>query len=97
VPPTGGGGDARCTDHGFSAHIRVHSKSRMRRVSVFVDGKLLKRTTRKDFSVWVAGAGLRSGRNRIRVVAVDVHGKRDVSSAKFRRCEPAVPSPQFTG
>ena len=92
------GGGALCTDHGFRAKISIHDVSRrMRRVDVFVDGKLIKRSTHKQFSVWVRVAGLRSGRNTIRVVAVDLNGKRDTASRSFRRCAPAVPSPNFTG
>jgi hypothetical protein len=69
----------------------------MKSVEVFVDGKLIKRTTSKQFSVWVSVAGLRNGRNTIRVVAVDRDGNRRVVSRTFRRCAPAVPSPSFTG
>jgi hypothetical protein len=96
---TGGPGSGPlCTSHGFRAKIRIHDASRrMRRVDVFLDGKLIKRSTRKQFSVWISVAGLRSGRNTIRVVAVDRNGKRGVASRSFRRCAPAVPSPNFTG
>ena len=55
----------------------------MRSVKVFVDGELIKRTTRKQFSVWIPGAGLRSGRNTIKVVAVDVNGRREVVSRRL--------------
>jgi hypothetical protein len=69
----------------------------MRRVEVFVDGKSIKRSTKKHFSVWVSVAGLRSGRNTIRVVAVDVNGRQNSASKSFRRCARGVPSPNFTG
>ena len=69
----------------------------MRRVTVFLDGKQIKRSTRKRFSVWVRVTGLRAGRNTIRVVAVDRRGRRDVASRSFRRCARAAPSPSFTG
>jgi hypothetical protein len=98
VPGAGGpGSGALCTSHGFRAKIRIHDAVGMRRVDVFLDGKLIKRSTRKQFSVWVSVAGLRSGRNTIRVVAVDLNRKRGVASRSFRRCAPAVPSPNFTG
>lgn len=96
--PGGGGPGAPCIDRGFRAKISIHDASpRMRRVDVFVNGKLIKRSTRKQFSVWVNVSGLRSGRNTIRVVAVDLDGRRDVARRSFRRCARAVASPDFTG
>jgi hypothetical protein len=86
-----------CTDDGFKAKVNIHSKAGMRRVSVFLDGKLIKQSTSKRFSVWVSVTGLRAGRNTIRVVAVDRRGRRDAASRSFRRCARAAPSPDFTG
>lgn len=93
--PPGRGG--RCTDGGFRAKFSIHSEVRMRKVSVYLDGKLIKRSTAKRFSVWISVVGLRAGRNTIRVVAVDRRGRRDVASRSFRRCGRAAPSPDFTG
>jgi hypothetical protein len=87
-----------CTGRGFRAKVSVHDAApRMKSVQVFVDGKLIKQTTSKQFSVWVSVAGLRNGRNTIRVVAVDRDGNRRVVSRTFSRCAPAIPSPSFTG
>jgi hypothetical protein len=97
-PNAGPGGGAVCTNHGFRAKISIHAAwGHMRRVDVFVNGKRIKRSTRKQFSVWVNVSGLRSGSNTIRVVAVDPDGRRDVASSSFRRCARAVASPAFTG
>jgi hypothetical protein len=94
----GPGGGAVCTNRGFRAKISIHAAwGHMRRVDVFVNGKRIKRSTRKQFSVWVNVSGLRSGSNTIRVVAVDPDGRRDVASSSFRRCARAVASPAFTG
>ncbi|HEX3172794.1 MAG TPA: ice-binding family protein [Solirubrobacterales bacterium] len=93
-PPNRG---APCADGGFRAKFRIHSQVRMRKVSVYLDGKLIKRSTGKRFSVWVSVVGLRAGRNTIRVVAVDRRGRRDVASRSFNRCARAAPSPDFTG
>jgi hypothetical protein len=95
--PTAGRARGACTDAGFRAKFRVRSSGRLRRVTVFVDGKLIKRSTRKQFSVWVSVVGLRAGPSTIRVVAVDRRGRRDVATRTFRRCARAVPSPDFTG
>jgi len=88
---------ARCTDTGFKATFRIHSERRMRRVSVYLDGRPIKRSTRKRFTVWIRVVGLRAGRNTITVVAVDRRGRHGVASRSFRRCARAAPSPDFTG
>lgn len=91
------GHGAPCTDAGFKAKFRIRSERRMRRVSVYLDGRPIKRTTRKRFTVWIRVVGLRAGRNTIRVVAVDRRGRHGVASRSFRRCARAAPSPDFTG
>jgi hypothetical protein len=91
------GRGAPCTGRGFRAKVRIHSQGAMRKVSVYLDGKLIKRSTAKRFSVWISVVGLRAGRNTIRVVAVDRRGRRDAASRSFRRCGRAAPSPDFTG
>jgi ice-binding like protein len=93
----GGPGAKPCTGQGFKAKISVHSSTGMRKVEVFVDGKLIKQSTNKRFSAWVGVAGLRSGSNTIQVVAVDRKGRRRVASQSFRRCAVGVTSPNFTG
>jgi hypothetical protein len=103
VPSSGegaGGPSSRgapCTNKGFRAKFTIHSEVRMRKVSVYLDGKAVKRSTAKRFSVWISVVGLRAGRNTIRVVAVDRRGRRDTASRSFRRCNRAAPSPDFTG
>ena len=103
VPRSGGRAGASpdrrapCTDRGFKARFRIHSQRRMRRVSVYLDGRQIERTTRKRFTVWIRVLGLRAGRNTIRVVAVDRRGRHGVASRSFRRCARAAPSPDFTG
>jgi hypothetical protein len=104
VPGSGGntgspgpGTSPRCTTQGFRAQLRIHSSSGMRSVKVFLDGKLIKRSNQKQFSVWINVSGLRAGRNTIKVVAVDRKGRRGASSQSFRRCASALPSPNFTG
>jgi hypothetical protein len=104
VPGSGGntgspgpGTSPRCTTQGFRAKLRVHSSSGIRSVKVFLDGKLIKRSNQKQFSVWVNVSGLRAGRNTIEVVAVDRKGRRGTASRSFRRCASALPSPNFTG
>lgn len=96
-PRVGRGPGPPCVERGFRARFRVDGSARLRRVSVFLDGKLIKQTSSRRFSVWIGVRGLRVGRNTIRVVAVDREGRRDVASRSFRRCARAAPSPDFTG
>ncbi len=95
--PLAAGSRVRCIDQGFLAKFRIHSPVAMRRVEVFLDGELIERTSRKRFSVRIDVAGLRSGRNTIRVRAVDRRGRVDVASRSFRSCSAARPTPSFTG
>jgi hypothetical protein len=96
-PRVGRGPGPPCVDRGFWARFRIDGSARMRRVSVFLDGELIKQSSSKRFSVWISVRGLRAGRSTIRVVAVDRRGRRDVASRSFRRCVRAAPSPDFTG
>jgi hypothetical protein len=92
IPPAN-----RCAGASFTATFRIHGPVGMRRVEVFVDGKLIKRSTSKTFSARVDVTGLRAGSNTIRVVAVDRNGRRDTAVRSFRRCAAAQPTPNFTG
>ncbi len=86
-----------CVGEDFRVKVRVHGSTQLRRVEVFLDGKLIRRSTRKEFAVPIDVDGLRTGRSTIRVQAVDRNGRRDVQSQSFRICARAVPSPSFTG
>jgi Ice-binding-like len=87
------GAGRRCTSRGFRARLRVSDASGLRRVDVFLDGKRIKRTTRRRFSVRIGVGGLRAGRHTIRVVATDRAGNRKTVTRSFTRCA----APRFTG
>ena len=55
------------------------------------------RTSRKVFRVRVNAAALRSGRHRLRAVAVDRAGNRRVVQRAFTRCARPAQVPHFTG
>lgn len=98
VPSWGGSAKSpRCVTRGFRAHFDIRSASRMRSVTVSLDGEVVKRSKSRRFSVWMNVQALRAGRNTIRVVAVDVNGRRSVDSRQFRHCAKAAPDPDFTG
>ena len=86
-----------CTTRNFTARVRLRDASGIRRVRVFLDGRLLRRTTRTRFSLRVNVRGLRVGRHRITVVARDRRGNRSVTTRRFGRCAIALPAPRFTG
>jgi hypothetical protein len=54
--------------------------SRIRRIKVFLDGKPIKRTTRRRFFVRIRAERVRAGRHTIRVVARDRVGNRTVQT-----------------
>ena len=66
-------------------------------MNVFLDGKLVKRTSRTRFSIRIKVQGLRVGRHRITVVAFDRAGNRSVIRRHFGRCALALAAPRFTG
>jgi uncharacterized repeat protein (TIGR01451 family) len=86
-----------CSRAAFTANIRVRDASRLRRVVVTVDGRTLRRTKSKRFSVNVPANSMRAGRHTLRVLAVDARGNRRTVSRSFRRCAPPVVAPVFTG
>jgi ice-binding like protein len=91
-----GGRRKPCIPVDFRLRIRARDPDGIRRVTVFLDGERIKRTTRGRFLVWIRAARLDAGRHTIRVVAVDRDGNRRVKERTFKRCaRPAVPV--FTG
>lgn len=86
-----------CVRASFSARFRIRDRSRIRRVVVTLDGRTIKRTTRKRFSVRIRASSMRSGRHRLRVIAVDRAGNRRVVTRSFRRCARPAQAPVFTG
>ena len=63
---------------------------------MFLDGRLIKRTTSAQFYVWIRAERLLAGRHTVRVVAIDREGNRRVLRRRFVRCERPV-TPPFTG
>jgi hypothetical protein len=86
-----------CATRNFTARVRLRDGSGIRRVRVYLDGKLVKRTTRTRFSLRISVRGLSVGRHRIKVVARDRAGNRSVTTRRFARCALALPAPRFTG
>lgn len=86
-----------CTTRDFTARVRVRDSAGIRSVNVFLDGKLVKRTSRTRFSIRIKVGGLSVGRHRITVVARDRAGNRSVTRRHFGRCALGLAAPHFTG
>ncbi len=87
-----------CVTSSFRMRVRIRdASSRMRRVHVRLNGRLIKSTTSKRFSVRIPARSARSGRHRITVTARDrgspsLRGSR---TTRFGRC--ARVDPFLTG
>jgi hypothetical protein len=89
-----GGG---CVSRAFNARFRV-TESHLRRVSVYLDGKRIARTTKKRFTVKINARRLKAGRHRVRLSAIDRTGNKRSMSRVFARCAQARRvAPHFTG
>jgi hypothetical protein len=77
----------------FVIRVRIRDQSRLRSVRVRLNGRVIGRTTRKQFRVRVLAGGLRSGRHTIRITATDRAGNRRSRTVRFTRCaRPVVPT-----
>jgi len=92
--PLGPGKPCIATD--FRLRVRARDDSGIRSVEVFLDGKLVKRSTTSPFFVTIKAEDLPAGRHTIRVVARGNDGDRTVTKRSFRHCNPVV-LPGFTG
>jgi hypothetical protein len=86
-----------CVREAFSARFRIRDNSRLRRATVFLDGKRVKQTRTKLFAVRIKAGALSAGRHTIRVVAVDRAGNRRTLTRVFARCAQVRRAPSFTG
>jgi hypothetical protein len=90
--------NAPCPARAFRLRISARDPSGIRRVEVFLDGRLIKRTTRSSFFVSIRAERLLAARHTIRVVALDRAGNRTVRTRRFSRCaRPGFVRPPFTG
>jgi hypothetical protein len=82
-----------CARSTFRARIRISDASSLRRVKVTRDGRTVRTTRRKRFSVRVRAGRLPQGAHRLRVAARDSAGNLGLRSVRFFRCA----APRFTG
>lgn len=84
-----------CASARFTAGVRVRSGISLRRVVVRLDGRAIRRTSRKRFGVAIPAGRLDGGSHRIVVAVTDRAGNRSRSARSFNRCSRAVLN--FTG
>jgi hypothetical protein len=77
---------AACTQRDFTAHFRVRDNAGIRQVKVYLDGKLMRRTTRTRFAVRVHVRRLPVSRHRLSVLARDRAGNASWTKRHFNRC-----------
>jgi Ice-binding-like len=86
-----------CIARDFRLEITAHDKSGIKRVTVFLDGELIKRSTKGHFFVWIRAKNLASSRHTIRIVARDRAGNETVKKRTFGRCNVVSPSQPPSG
>lgn len=95
VTPPGGGAN-RCIAEDFKLRIRARDESGIRSIKVYLNGKMVKRTGRREITVSIRAEDLPAGRHSIRVAVQDNEGNRTIKTRGFRRCNPPA-FPDFTG
>jgi hypothetical protein len=75
-----------CVGRAFRARVRIREASALRRATLSVDGRPVRRTRRKRFGARVGVRRLSPGRHRLTVTAVDRAGNRAARTVRFRRC-----------
>jgi hypothetical protein len=91
---------AACVARGttLSTRYAISAAAGVRSVQVSLDGRRLKSTSSRRFSLRVATLNLASGRHTIRILVVDRAGNRTVSTRRFSVCGARrVRLPRFTG
>ena len=76
----------RCVTRGFRVHVSIDDVSPLKRVHVWLDRRVLRRTTATRFKQRVRMRGLRAGRHRLSVIARDAAGNRARQTLRFTRC-----------
>jgi hypothetical protein len=77
---------AVCAQRDFTARFSVRDDAGIRRVKVYLDGKLIRRTTRTRFAVRLHVRRLPVNRHRLSVLARDRAGNASWTKRRFNRC-----------
>jgi hypothetical protein len=66
--------------------VRIGERSPVRRVALYLDGRLVHSTTHRIFRRPIRAGRLRAGRHRLTVIARDSSGNRGRVTLRVRRC-----------
>jgi hypothetical protein len=90
-----------CVSSSFHVRFSVATSANVKSVVVKLDGKRIKSTTRKSFTLSINGKKLKSGSHRLTITATDSNGKVTTTRKSFSVCKAAKPrrqaAPRFTG
>jgi predicted outer membrane repeat protein len=90
-----------CVSSSFHVRFHIATTASVKRVTVKLDGRKIKSTTRKGFTLTINGKKLKAGRHRLTITAVDSSGQTTTSHKTFSVCKAAKPrhkaAPRFTG
>jgi uncharacterized repeat protein (TIGR01451 family) len=88
-------GVSGCISHSKRVRVRITDASALRFARVFVDGKRIKNTRHKSFSVTIRASSLHGSHHTLKVVARDAAGNTRTVTRRFANC--VAPHPVFTG
>jgi hypothetical protein len=74
----------RCVARPF--RIRVVATARARKVTLYLDGRRIRKTDAHRFTARIPARSLRPGRHRLKAIARDGRGRAAVRRTRFRRC-----------
>jgi predicted outer membrane repeat protein len=90
-----------CVSHSFHLRIHVATTASVKSVKVRLDGRTIRSTTRRMFTLTINSRRLKAGRHHVTITATDSNGKVTTSRRTFSICQAAKPrhhaAPRFTG
>jgi hypothetical protein len=86
-----------CVKRTMTVRIRIRDLSTLRFARVYLNGKRIKSTKRKSFSVKISAKRAHRKTNRIKVVARDTSGNTRTVTRAFAKCAVRHIAPRFTG
>jgi hypothetical protein len=74
----------RCVSRAFA--LKVSATAPARQVTLYLDGRRIRKTRTHSFRATIPVGSLRRGRHRLKAIARDATGRAAVRRARFRRC-----------
>jgi dipeptidyl aminopeptidase/acylaminoacyl peptidase len=90
-----------CVAKAFHVRFRIATSSSVKSVVVKLDGRRIKSTKKRSFTLSINSKKLKAGRHRLTITATDTTGKATTTHKSFSVCKAAKPrrksAPRFTG